>query len=357
MGELEMVPQSRAGGMQEVASSRQAQEVQAMVVMARRFPRDNTQAITRILEDCSRIGLAEKATYAYPRGGTMVTGPSIRLAETIARRWGNVDCGIVELERRQTQGNLPGESVMLAFCWDLETNTRVTKTFTVAHTRDSKKGGKQNLTDERDIYEMTANYGARRLRACILGIIPIDIIEDAVAKCEATMKGGQGPIIDRVRSIVLKFKDIGVSQEMIEKRLGHKIEVTTEAELVKLKQIGLSIQDGMATREDYFELSLGMPQETPEEPSGKKQKAKTIRSIAPPEPEAVPEKKQEPEQPSGFSRAELGKLITQEVKRLKYKAEDINALIKKNFNKDSLTMTDGEMGRLIDLLGTLEPKK
>ena len=112
MSELSVVPRERAGGMTEVAQSRQAQEVQGAIVMARKFPRDKTMAISRIMEDCSRKGLAQKAVYSYPRGGTTVTGPSIRLAETIARAWGNMDCGVVELERRGSTGNLPGESVV-----------------------------------------------------------------------------------------------------------------------------------------------------------------------------------------------------------------------------------------------------
>ena len=78
----------------------------------------------------------------------MVTGPSIRLAEVLAQNWGNLDFGIVELEQRF------GESSMLAYAWDLETNTRQTKVFTVKHKRRAR-GADVSLTDPRDIYEMT----------------------------------------------------------------------------------------------------------------------------------------------------------------------------------------------------------
>lgn len=363
MGELEMASRERSGGMQEVAQSRQAQEVQAAVIMARRFPRDKTQAISRIMEDCSRKGLAQKAVYSYPRGGTTVTGPSIRLAETIARAWGNMDCGVVELERRASVGNLPGESTVQAFCWDMETNTRVTKTFTVAHRRDTKQGGK-SLTDERDIYELVANNGARRLRACILAIIPIDVVEQAVEECEHTMTTGHSkPLIDRVRDVVLEFKKIGVTQEMIEKRFGHKIDVTTEIELVKLHQIGLSITDQVAKREDFFDISIGMDVvEDTAEPKVAKQKTKTIKNLpftkpAVVEKEETEDEEQEPAEAAPFSRLDMSKLIAQEVKRLKLTNEKANALIFKTFKKESKELSDGEMSRLIDLLGTMEPGK
>lgn len=69
----------------ESSAQREAQEVQAMMVIAKRFPRDPVQAMDRILQACTRPTLAEGALYTYGRGGTDVTGPSIRLAETLAQ--------------------------------------------------------------------------------------------------------------------------------------------------------------------------------------------------------------------------------------------------------------------------------
>ena len=146
----------------EMMVSRQAQEVQAAMVIAKRFPRDEVEAFNRVMQSCKRKSLAESAMYEYPRGGTKVTGPSIRLAEAIAQNWGNIDFGITELEQKN------GESQVMAYAWDLETNSRQVKIFSVPHIRSTKKGNVP-LTDPRDIYEMVANQGARRLRSCILG--------------------------------------------------------------------------------------------------------------------------------------------------------------------------------------------
>src|SRR5690606_13682459 len=117
--------------------------------------------------------LAQQAIYAYPRGPQTVTGPSIRLAEAMAQAWGNLDCGIREISQAD------GVSVAEAYAIDLETNIRISKTFHVRHVRDTKQG-KKRLTDSRDIYELVANQGARRLRACILGILPGDVVDAAV---------------------------------------------------------------------------------------------------------------------------------------------------------------------------------
>jgi hypothetical protein len=234
----------------EVASTRAAQEVQAAMVIAKKFRRDTIDAYNRILQSCRRRRLAEVAMYEYPRGGQTVTGASIRLAEELARNWGNIDSGLIELERRE------GESTVMAYCWDLETNSRETKIFTVRHWRDTKKGGYQ-LNDERDIYELIANHGARRKRACILSVIPHDIVEAAIEECEKTLtsSNAQAPLVDRIRSMITAFADYQVSQPMIEKLVGHKADVISEREVLRLRKIYQSIRDGMSTREKHFDVS------------------------------------------------------------------------------------------------------
>lgn len=237
----------QVGGTMTVASSRSAQEVQAAMVIAQKFPRNEATAYARIMRGCKRRKLAEKAVYAYPRGGQTVSGPSIRLAEHVARNWGNLDFGIVELEQRD------GQSEVMAYCWDLETNTRQTKIFTVRHFRQTRDGG-YRLTDPRDIYEMIANQGARRMRACILGVIPGDVVEDAVDECERTLKASADgvPIQDRIRKMVAAFDKFGVGADRIEKRLGHRLDATTEHEIANLQQIYTSLKDNMADPSQFF---------------------------------------------------------------------------------------------------------
>lgn len=249
------IQQTNREAMVEVASTRAAQEIQSAMIIAKKFPRDEIQATNRILTACKRKTLAEQALYAYPKGGQTVTGPSIRLAEMLAQNWQNVDFGIVELEQRD------GESTVMSYAWDLETNTRQTKIFTVRHERYTRKGA-YALNDPREIYELTANQGARRLRACILGVIPGDVVDAAVAECEKTMAGNNAePLVDRIRKMIAAFAELQVTQDMIEARVGHKCEVISEAELVGLKKIYRSLRDNMADRADFFNVG-GAVEET-----------------------------------------------------------------------------------------------
>jgi hypothetical protein len=238
--------------MGSIESNRAIAEVQGQVLMAKQFPRNQIEARANILEACKRVKLAETAIYSYPRGGSRIEGPSIRLAEMLAQYWGNIDYGIIELEQKAGVDKKAGESVMMAYCRDIQTNTRRQIVFNVPHIRQ-KRGGNQNLSDPRDIYELVANMGARRLRACIMGIIPGDIIEEAVEACNKTLLGeNDEPLIDRIKKMVTAFQTIGISQGMLEERVGHKMEVSLPTEIVQLRKIYKSIQDGISKPADWF---------------------------------------------------------------------------------------------------------
>lgn len=244
----------------EIVSTQKMQEIQAQVIIANRFPRDEYEAFNRVMSACQRKSLAEAAIYSYPRGGSSVTGPSIRLAEAIAQNWGNINFGVIELERRS------GESQAMAYAWDLQTNTRVEKIFTVRHIRDTRGGG-YALKDERDIYELVANNGARRLRACVLSVIPGDLTEKAVKECHETMKRADKdkPLSERLEAMLSTFVEkFNVTKDDIEKFIGYKVQKMTEDDLMKLRGVYQSLKDGQAKREDFFDLT-GKPAQQPSE--------------------------------------------------------------------------------------------
>lgn len=234
-----------SNGMVAVEQQRSLAEVQAAVIMAKQFPRDTVGAIQRIKMACQRPTLAEAAMYTYARGGTDVTGPSIRMAEAIAQQWGNIQFGVREL----SQSN--GESTVEAYAWDLESNARQVKVFQVPHLRYTRSGTKK-LTDPRDIYETVANNGARRLRACILGIIPGDVVDIAVHEAEQTLRTQVQLSPDRIKAMLDNFQGHGVSRAMIEERIQRPVDSITPALFVSLGKIANSLKDGMSKPVDWF---------------------------------------------------------------------------------------------------------
>ena len=230
-----------------IEASRAIAEAQGKLVIAKRFPRDEVKAYNRVAQACQRKGIAEKAFYSYNRGGGTVSGPTIRFAEELARCWGNIDYGIKELSQDE------GKSEMQAYAWDLETNAQSVQNFTNPHIREV--GGKAKiLTSQRDIYEINANMGARRLRSRILAILPTDLVDMAINECKKTLAGNNDePLIDRVKKMIVAFGKIGVTQEQIEKRLGRKVDTMTIDDFTDYIGIYNAIKQGESKIAEWFE--------------------------------------------------------------------------------------------------------
>lgn len=232
-----------------IEQSRAVSEAMGKLYLAKQFPRDRRAGFDRLMEACSRPRLAEVATYQYPRGDTRIEGPSIRLAEELARCWGNIDFGIREL----SQGR--GVSEWQAYAWDMESNVTAAKTFTVKHERHTK-AGVIKLTDPRDIYEVGANAGGRRLRACILSVMPPELIDEALNQCAHTLaRTLERSIPESVQLMLKAFAEYSITQTHIEERIGKGVAEFSPAVLVELRGIYQSLKDGIAKPSDFFKIT------------------------------------------------------------------------------------------------------
>jgi hypothetical protein len=244
-------PPTRATQATTIEQSRAMAEVQAAVIMARQLPRDIPASVKAMTESCKVKELAERAFFRYSRGGGQITGPSVHLAREIARCFGNLNYGITELERDTANR----QSQILAFAWDLETNTRATTTFIVPWLRDSNKkaDGPSDLTAVRDIYENNANMGARRVREMIFSVLPTWYVEQAQAICRHTIENGsEKPLSQRVSEAVAAFERINITQAQLVDKIGKPVKDWLAGDVATLLIIFQSIQRGEARAEDEF---------------------------------------------------------------------------------------------------------
>jgi hypothetical protein len=251
-----------------VEQARAVAEVQGAIVVAQQCPRSTALAVQQMRESCAQAGLAERAFFRYSRGGGQITGPSVHLARELARCWGNMQYGIAELRRDDQRG----ESEMIAFAWDVQTNTRATTTFIVKHGRDTKQGVKA-LTDMRDIYENNANNGARRLREQIFAILPKWFTEEAQDRCRAALEsGGDKPLATRIVDVVRAFESLGVSVDQLERKLGRDQSKWNGTDVAALTVIGKSIKNGESRVEDEFpddKVTIDDLPPAPQKPNGR----------------------------------------------------------------------------------------
>ncbi|MFE2911297.1 hypothetical protein [Kitasatospora indigofera] len=239
---------SRVGQGTAVEQSRAVAEVQAAIVVAQQCPRNIQAAVAEMRQSCQQMALAERAFYRFPRAGGAVSGPSVFLARELARCWGHIHHGVVELRRDDEFG----QSEMQAFAWDVQVNNRNSSTFVVPHKRD-KRGGAEKLVDLRDIYENNANNGARRLREAIFTVLPGWFVEEAKAICAKTLADGGGkPLPQRIADAIRMFEGRGIVLDQLETKLGRPNAKWTEHDVAQLGITWQSLQRGEISVEEEF---------------------------------------------------------------------------------------------------------
>lgn len=240
-----------------IEQSRAVAQVQAAVLIARQFPRNEPGAIRAMRESCARPALANRAFYEYQRSGKPVIGSTIKLAQELARIWGNIDFGLSEL-RLDVEA---GQSEILAHAWDMESNARFSQIVIVQHRRDKTVDGKkvaERLSDQRDIYEINTSNGARRLRECIRRVVPDWFFEEAEARCRATLENpGDGvTLAQRIAHMVRAFENgFGVDVRRLEARIGKGCNDWNGWDVSQLTITGDSLKRGDITVEDAFPQS------------------------------------------------------------------------------------------------------
>jgi hypothetical protein len=228
-----------------IESERAIAEARGQMQLAKMFPRDLHAANAELMDACKLPSLAQVAFYSVPRGSKSVSGPSIRIAEEIARVWGNIEYGHRELSRGD------GKSEIEVFAWDKQTNARTSRQMTVMHVVDTRDGPKK-MRDQKEIDDKIANVASKQLRGRILALLPKWLVEAALEECRKTLAGDNTlPLSERVRRMTTAFAQFGVTNAQLEKYVGHKLEEVNSDELIELVGVFNAMKEG-AKAADYF---------------------------------------------------------------------------------------------------------
>ncbi|TDA25886.1 MAG: hypothetical protein DSO01_06675 [Archaeoglobi archaeon] len=236
-GKIQKIEQEQA--LVESEQARAEMEVKSQIMLARKFPRNETMIRDKILQACKRRTFAQKALYSYPRGGTQIIGPSINLAKELARLWGNLIYGMMIVEDTDETRTIRG------LAWDLETNTREFDDISFKKLVQ-RKGQGWIVPDERDLRELTNRHGSILKRNAILNLLPADLIQEAVETCQKALSKV------RPEAILKAFESLNVDKKTLEAYLGHPIEETNENERAQLQGIYNAIKDGQVKPEEIF---------------------------------------------------------------------------------------------------------
>lgn len=228
-----------------IEQQRAVAEAQGKMALAKRFPRDENSAYAKLMDACKLPALANVAFYTVPRGGQKVTGPSIRLAEEIARVYGNFDYGHRELSRDDKKSEVE------VYAWDMENNNFSRRQLTVMHVLDTREGPRK-LRDQKDVDDKIANVASKQLRGRILALMPKWMVEAAVEECRKTLSGNNDvPIADRARKMTQAFAKYGVSPNHLAAFIGHSLDEVTSEDIADLQGVFNALKDGGKISE-YF---------------------------------------------------------------------------------------------------------
>ncbi len=228
-----------------IEQQRAIADTRAKRLIAREYRRNTLQATQEVREVCRIPEFAGIAFFSVPRGGSVVTGDSIRMAEELARCWGNIEYGHRELSRSNEK------SEVMVFAIDLETGVECSRQLTVPHVIDTKNGPKK-CRDQKEIDDLINNKASKQRRGAILAVIPQWLREIARQECYKTLQGDNTvPIAVRVRKMVDAFANFGVTVKMLELKIGHKLEEATADDMVNMTGIFNALKDGEPVSEFF----------------------------------------------------------------------------------------------------------
>ncbi|MFA5053782.1 MAG: hypothetical protein WC565_06975 [Parcubacteria group bacterium] len=257
-------------------------EIEVQLDAAARRPRSIAIFMRKAMELATMDqSIAEACIYSTPRGGEVITGPSIRLAEIAASQYGNLHLGARIVEVADTY------IVAQGVVWDLEANVRIS---TETRRRITTKEGRRY---NEDMIMMTGNAAASiALRNAIFRIVPGACIKKIYQAARTCAVGDQEVLVQRRKKILGRLLHLGVDEKRVLFALNRaSVDEITAADLEKLIGMGTAIKDGTSV-DDLFPLpgSTG-PTAAAEKPAAKPEPAAATKPV---EPEAEPVAKSEP---------------------------------------------------------------
>jgi len=221
-------------------------QIDMQVSTAKQYPR----SITKALQDAESLACldeetAESMLYGLKRGGKVIEGPSVRLAEIMAYSWSNlrVDADIVGEDREFVTA--------MALCWDLEKNVgiriRVKRRIT----------NNKNVRFNTDMIGVTSNAALSiAVRNAIFKVIPHSLTNRIYRKARVASLGQGGTLTGKRQKLVEYFGKMGVRPEEIFAVLEVKgLDDIMEDQLVTLRGLANAIKEGEQSVETVFRTS------------------------------------------------------------------------------------------------------
>lgn len=254
------------------AESMSRGELEVAMMMAKRNPRSignfRTEAMTMATLD---IDVAMSCFYKMKRGGKIIEGPSVRLAEIAASAWGNMKFGGRVVET--TDSHVTAQGV----AFDLERNT----SYSIEVRRSIRDREGRRYSD--DMIVMAGNAAAAiAVRNAIFKVVPTAYVRPIFERAKLIAIGDVKTLGMRRQGMIDEFAKMGVSKESILARLGKAtIEDIGLSEFEDLVGVFTAIRDGETNIDAEFPVvSEPTPQEKEAITKAKKKRAELNKLLS-----------------------------------------------------------------------------
>ena len=231
-------------------------EIDAQVATAKAFPRSVKMSMDRALSMATvNEEVAASCSYAVPRQGKSIEGPSVRLAEIVCSTFGNIRAGARVIAN-------DGKTITAqGICHDLESNNSVTVEV------KRKITNKTGQTFSEDMQVVTGNAAcAIAYRNAVFKVIPAALVDDIYEKVKEVAKGKAETLVQRRDKALNYARSLNVKDEQICVVLDiKKVEDIDLDKLATFRGMLSAIKNGESTVKDIFEKPEPEPVVTKEE--------------------------------------------------------------------------------------------
>lgn len=239
-------PQPLSVDSPEIVYQQDKAAIDTQITTAKAYPRN----ITKAVDDATAVvtmddETAASCTYALPRGGKTISGPSVHLARILLQMWKNLraEAKVVSIDMKHVTSQ--------AIVFDLENNVAVK-----VEVKRSIVGKKGRFND--DMITVTGNAGnAIALRNAVFAVIPKAVTDKVWKAAKRRIVGdlsSDDKLIASRKKIFDEFRDsLGVAEKELLELIGKpSITNLSPDDLAILMGVRQAILDGDTTVQETF---------------------------------------------------------------------------------------------------------
>lgn len=235
-------------------------EIDIQISTAKAFPRSLKMFIDKAMSMATvSENVAESCSYALPRGGKSLEGPTVRLAEIVCASYGNIRAGARVISN-------DGKTITAqGICHDLETNYCVTVEVKRSILQNEYKFENGNsvktgrmITMKEDMQVVTGNAAcAIAYRNAVFKVVPSALVNDVYDKAKEVARGTAETLPAKRKKALDYLHSIKVTDKQICEVLEiKKVDDIDLDKLDTLRGMVTLIKNGESTVKDLFEVSL-----------------------------------------------------------------------------------------------------